>query len=173
MPFAINRNIGAEYNARIADLPNDCYVLILDGDTCFLTSDWGNRIHDIIEANPDYDIIGCMTNRIGLPDLLVPGMFDESDIGKHIDKANELTGTEIKPFNCIGGFFMLFKKSIWEKVKFKENTILFDKFFCIDAYSMGYKIGVATGFYILHLYRYNQKDPLNYKAHLLREPDGK
>lgn len=163
-----SKNIGKSYNEAISDLPDDCYICLRDGDTIFLTPDWGTQIKSLIEANPDYHIIGCMTNRLAIPQQLVPGMFDEADISKHIEKAYELqkNGTEILKSNMAAGLCLIFHKSVWQKCKFKENTVIFDRIFCIDAALKGFNIGIAKGLYLLHLYRWGQVNPERYKSHL-------
>lgn len=167
-PFSFEKNIGKALNESIEELPDDCFVVCRDGDTLFLTPDWGTQIRDIIEANPEYHIIGCMTNRLAIPQQLVPGMFDEADIGKHIETAIRLQehGTEILESNMAAGLCLIFHKSVWQKCKFKENTVIFDRIFCIDAKLKGFNIGIAKGLYIFHIYRWNKPNPQHYKDHL-------
>lgn len=167
-PFATDLNIGREYNERIAELPDHCYIVLRDGDTMFLTSDWGKQIQEIITKNSHYDIIGCMTNRLAIPQQLVPGMFDEPDIGKHLETAENLQQfrTEVFKSNMAAGLCLIFHKSVWQKCKFKENTVIFDRIFCIDAKLKGFNIGIAKGLYLFHLYRWNKPNPQHYKDHL-------
>ena len=169
-PFAQDKNIGLEYNKRIAELPEDCYICLRDQDTLPLTSDWGNKIYQVIEQNKDYDIIGCMTNRIRAPFQLVDGIFNtDSNISNHIDISIEQWdkhGTSVKDAPYIAGLCMIFHKSVWESIKFTENSIFFDLEFC-QAARTKYKIGIAQGIYLFHLYRWGQLDPYTYKSHLL------
>lgn len=172
-PFSTSLNIGGEYNKCISELPNDCWVVVRDGDTMFLTPDWGKQIEEIITANPDYDLITCMTNRIGIPDLCVKSqMFDEPDIRLHIDlalSASRGCRTLVEPTHCAPGMLMIFHKSVWVKAGgFEENTIFFDKRFSKAVTKYGGKIGVARGLYILHLYRFGQTNPKEYRDHLIK-----
>lgn len=167
-PFSASKNIGKEYNERISELPDDCYIVLRDGDTMFLTPDWGRQIESIITANPDYSIITCKTNRLGLPDL-VADFMDHSEISKHIDCANEvwdLFKTIISPTPIAPGMLMIFHKSVWEQNKFKEKSIYFDREFSASVIAKGGKIGVALGLYIFHLYRWGAKIPQLYTEHL-------
>lgn len=169
-PFSTSKNIGLEYNNTINDLPDDCYVCLTDGDVMFLTPEWGNQIEAIIKANPDYDLITCMTNRIGLPDCLINSEFYEDGMIGHIKTAMNrwsLHGTELKQTDVAPGMLMIFHKSLWHKHKFTEKNIKFDRQFSRDVISGGGKIGVAQGLYIFHLYRWGHKDPQSYKKHLL------
>lgn len=170
-PFSQSKNIGFEYNQCISELPDDCYVVLRDMDTLPLRSDWGNQIYKVIEANPAYQIIGCMTNRLRAPYQLVKGKFsDDPDISNHIEIANQLwdeKGTLVTEVPLVAGMCMIFHKSICEQIKFDENTIFFDKRFCEQARKLKMKIGVARGVYLFHLYRFGKVDPFNYKGHLL------
>lgn len=174
-PFSTSLNIGGEYNKCISELPNDCWVVLRDGDTMFLTPDWGKQIEEIITANPDYDLITCMTNRIGVADLCVPGMFGETDIQKHVDKATLIKAWDwdnrfkVEPTFLAPGMLMIFHKSVWVKAGgFEENTIFFDKRFSKAVSNYGGKIGVAKGLYLFHLYRWGQDKPKEYREHLIK-----
>jgi len=170
-PFSQSKNIGHEYNQCISELPNDCYICLRDQDTLPLRSDFGNQIYEVIKANPDYPIIGCMTNRLRAPYQLSKGKFsNDPNISNHIEIANQEWDehkTLVTEVPGVAGMCMIFHKSVWERIKFDENTIFFDKRFCEQARKLGMKIGVARGVYLFHLYRWGKEDPFNYKEHLL------
>lgn len=169
-PYSSSLNIGGEYNQVISELPDDCYIVLRDGDTMFLTSDWGKHIEDIILANPDYELITCMTNRIGFKDICCELMFDVSDLHDHVYVAKERSrvfGSLVTPTYAAPGMLMIFHKSVWAKVGgFKPNSIYFDKEFSKDVTKSGGKIGAARGLYLFHLYRFGQSNPKAYKEHL-------
>lgn len=168
-PFAKDKNIGREYNERIAELPEDCYICLRDGDSMFLTPDWGTQIEEIIKANPQFAVIGCVTNRLRGGAQVIEGMFDESDISVHMQTATELQEakrTEVVGAMGVAGLCMIFHKSVWNKVKFQERTIKFDSMFCSNVAGLGMRIGIATGLYLFHLYRFGKDDPRNYTKHL-------
>jgi hypothetical protein len=170
-PFSQSKNFGFEYNQCISELPDDCFIVLRDMDTLPLRHDWGNQIHAVIQANPEFQIIGCMTNRLRAPYQLAAGKFsNDPDISNHIEIANQLwddKGTLVTEAPLVAGMCMIFHKSIWEQIRFNENTIFFDKQFCDKARKLRMNIGVARGVYLFHLYRFGQKDPFNYKEHLL------
>lgn len=169
-PFSTSNNIGKEYNERISELPSDSYVCLRDGDTMFLTPDWGNQIDAIIKDNQHYDVITCKTNRIGLDDLVALGM-DNSDMSKQIECATtvwDLFKTAVSPTPIAPGMLMIFHKSLWLKHKFVEKSIIFDKQFSDAVIKGGGKIGVALGLYVFHLYRWNSKAPKSDIKHLLK-----
>jgi len=178
-PFSTERNkhgypnIGGEYNKCINELPDDCWVVLMDQDVLPLTSDFGNHVAEIIEANQHLDLIGCMTNRVGINQLCVSKeLFNETDITVHIAKSNELwqlNGTKTEPFNLVPGYFMLFRKSLWEKVVgFPEFDITFDRVFSSKVIKSGGKIGIATGLYLFHLYRFGEINPKQSVKHLVK-----
>lgn len=178
-PFSTERskqgypNIGKAYNEAISELPDDCYVCLRDGDTMFLTSDWGQQIHDIIEANQEYDLIGCMTNRVSVKDQLPMGRFsDVPDIGVHVGIAEMLRydgETSVFPAKLIAGLCMIFHKSVWTKAGgFPENDITFDRVFCDKVLRKGGNIGIAKGLYVFHLYRWGSAKPQSDIKHLIK-----
>lgn len=163
-------NIGGEYNQVISELPDDCWVVLRDGDTMFLTSDWGHQIKHIIEANKDYDLITCRTNRLGVSEQVDDRMFHIEDIGWHKIVAAEeweIEGSAIKPAILAAGLCMIFKKELWQKVGgFPEYDITFDRIFSRRVLKSGGKIGIAKGLYLFHLYRWGEKNPQSSIKHL-------
>lgn len=176
-PFSTERNamglpnIGKAYNEAIAELPDDCWIVLRDGDTMFLTHDWGSQIEAIIKANPYYDLITCMTNRLGISDQLLYGEINDYEIGDQIDVAKACWtnhGTEVVPAKLAAGLCMIFHKSIWVKAKgFPEHSITFDRVFSERVINNGGKIGIAKGLYIFHLYRFGQAKPQFAIKHLI------
>lgn len=161
-------NIGAEYN-RLIGMINDDYIFIKDGDCMFLSPDYGDKISKIIDDNKNYDIIGCRTNRLASDEQKTPSMFDVSDINRHIEFSNKLwdeKGTEVADSKCAAAMMMIFKRKVWERIKFKENVLTFDRLFCEEAIMRGFKIGISQGLYVFHLYRWGKENPEIYINHL-------
>lgn len=176
-PFSFERNklgypnIGKSYNQAIKELPDDCYVVLRDQDTMFLTPDASDLIKRIIEHNTEFDLITCMTNRVGLKTHTCGDfLFNCKDISEHIYHA--LTrligfGSEVRPVDIAPGYFMLFHKSLWTKVGgFPEFDITFDRVFSDKVLKSGGKIGIATGLYIFHNYRMLSENPQSDIKHL-------
>ncbi len=169
-PFSLELNIGAEYNARIAEL-SDGWICLRDYDTLLFPKAC-NHIAEIIEANPEFELITALTNRIGVHLHCVTGMFNEDSILEHQNKAEELWdrfGTGIMETGIAPGLCMIFKKSLWQRIGgFKEHSITFDREFSNDAKKSGTRIGLAKGLYIFHLYRYPHQDAKIHTQHLLK-----
>lgn len=168
-PWSSALNIGGSLNEIINDLPDDCHVVSRDQDTLFLNSKIGHQIEQIIKDNPQYDVITCMTNRIGIKEHCQSGMFDDPNISTHIDISSglwECYGTNCTDTHIAPGMLMIFHKSVWQKHKFEANSIFFDKIFSKKVIASGGKIGLAKGLYLLHLYRFGQDNPKTYREHL-------
>lgn len=160
-PYSIEKNFGKAINEQIALIPDGDWCCLLDGDCMFLTPDWGLQISDVVQKyHNKFQLIGCMTNRLGRKIQRVEdSYFHEMDIMKHYEKAVELRDAnygvveDITKKKRIAGMFMLFPKSLWNKVKFTENTERFDDLFSTAVLSKGGKLGLMKGLYIFHCYR--------------------
>jgi len=167
-----DNNIGGVYNYQISCLPDDAWICLLDHDAMFLRSDTKRQIHEIVSRN-EYDVYGCVTNRLASTYQLYNGEFsEETDILKHIEIANELHrdyyGQVHPSTEILAGVCLIFSKATWSKVGgFKENSIRLDIEFCEDVMKFG-KIGLMLGVYIFHLYRMGSKNPKFDIGHLWR-----
>lgn len=165
-------NIGGYYNSVIDALPDDSVIVLRDQDTLILNpNDFNKQLYYIISpfVMDSYDLLTCMTNRIGLKDHCVPGMFEEESISRHIEKASELRsefGHKIVETSVAPGMLMIFHKITWARHKFEENSIFFDRIFSKKVIQSGGKIGLCKGMYLLHLYRWGQINPEQYTEHL-------
>lgn len=176
VPYNTDKNIGKAINDAIDNLkagPDD-WIVLRDGDTCYLTPQWGKHIEDALMKVGDYfDLIGCMTNRIGGRHQQEPGMFDETDMIKHYEKAVELQEKkyavveEIK--DGVAGYFMAFPKRVWDRHHFPDNDITFDTKFYKEVRKNKGRVGLMRGFYIFHMYRlWAGKDARVEKKHLVK-----
>lgn len=173
-PFSTEKNIGKAYNDFCALIPDEDWIAIQDGDAMYLTSDWGVQIKEIIKQHGnDFDLIGCVTNRLGRPIQLAEGVeYDNFDIKYHYQKAIELKGkygTQVEDITnrkYIAGLLMIFPKRVWNKIKFQENCIYFDDQFSKAVAKSGGRLGLAKGLYMFHFYRGWADNPRESKEHL-------
>lgn len=175
-PYSIEKNIGKAYNEACALIPNGDWICLRDGDTMFLTPEWGEHIYSIAkQAEHDgISLVGCITNRLSTSSKqLEPGMYNIHDIKEHVPIAKRLRqehGSVITPVNyVVSGMFMLMPKETWAMAPFKENTVHFDSIFSNDIARAGGKLGIAKGLYIYHGYRLfsTQKHPQYDYKHLI------
>lgn len=169
----LNGDIGKGINEFVDLLPDDSWVVIRDSDTLFMTPSQQAQIESIVNDNPDFDLIGCRTNRLRSPYQAIEGAFDEDSIFFHLELAKqrekEYYGVvdELPSPNVIAGMFMLFRKSLWKEHPFPEKTIQFDILYSQILRDKGKKLGIAQGIYLLHLYRYGSADPFKEISHIL------
>jgi hypothetical protein len=176
-PARSDKNFGKAINQLIEGLPDSDWICLRDIDTVPMYHEKFIQQCEEIANNPQgYDLIGCMTNRLGLPYQLVPNMFNEWDIKVHREKAKELAEKpKIKPLQrtqTIGGLMMLFSKQTWIKAgKFPEGGIILKGSFVDYHFSKAVgkfgKLGIAEHIYLLHLYRMDSNDTRTNKQHLI------
>jgi hypothetical protein len=166
-------DIGGGINESLALLPSDAWVCVRDGDTMFLSADWGAQVEQIIARNGvRFDVIGAMTNRLRSRYQLHDGAISEvGDIGYHREIARQRWrdyGASVGEVpGPLAGMCLIFHRSVWERVPFEPYTIWFDKRFSSRVRELGGRLGVAHGLYLFHLYRWGEADPANSIEHLL------
>ena len=171
-PFDINKNIGRSHNEHCSLVPNsDDWICITDSDILFLLPNTKKQISDVIEKN-DFQVYGCLTNRIASPHQQFDGFSENTDILYHKKIAEKLQkesyfDVEETRIN-IAGFLMIFQKKIWEKYRFSDNSIRFDSEFTGKVMKDGGKLGVMKGVYVFHDYRLGQTSPKYYINHLIK-----
>ncbi len=172
LAYSTDKNFGKAINDHVDEIDGeDTWIVLLDGDTMFLTPDWGVKIHDALASEGDkYGLIGCYTNRLaGMHQLHNKKVSDDLDVRTHYEIAMTYSQPGIKETNkTVAGMFMAFKKSTWRKVgKFRENDWGFDTTFNKAVRARGMKIGLINGLYVFHLYRIWAERPNTDVKHLL------
>lgn len=178
-PGRSDKNIGKAINAIIETLPDSDWICLRDIDTLPMYHEKIYKQCEDIASAAEFDLVGCMTNRLGLHYQLVGGRkSNDSDIMNHrkigVDLYNQ-HGSNVMPIHqAIGGLFMLFPKSTWLKVGgFPEGGIqinghFFDYHFCKSVMQQRLRIGIAKGIYLFHYYRFEHgEDTRKAIRHLL------
>jgi hypothetical protein len=175
-PARSDKNFGLAVNQAIEGLPENDWICLRDIDTVPpYHEEFIKQIEEIANNPKGFSLIGCMTNRLGLPWQLVPNMFNEKNMDVHRAKAKELAIIKtIKPLTglqTVGGLMMLFSKSTWRKAgKFPEGGIeikgKFVDYHFSKAVSKFAKLGIAENVYLFHMYRWDAKDTRTEKSHL-------
>lgn len=153
-------------------MPNlDDWICITDSDVLFLLPDTKKQIEDIISKHgKEYEVFGCLTNRIASSHQRYLGVFDETNIMYHKKIAKILKETfydvVYETTINIAGFMMIFQKKTWEKYRFSENSIRFDSEFTGKVKAGGGRLAVMQGVYVFHDYRLGHENPMHYIKHL-------
>ena len=63
IPYSLEKNLGKAYNEAMALAPDGSHVCFRDGDTCWLTPDYGVHLAEYVRLYPNA-VLTCWTNRI-------------------------------------------------------------------------------------------------------------
>ncbi len=189
--FSGNKNLGAAYNIAMSEAPEESHVCLRDGDTCWLTPDYGVHLAEYVRLHPNA-ILTCWTNRINeraeqqyfdtITDAPYPSAKDFSirnitDIKLHLKKSELIKGYlyNVTPLHgFVSGFCLVVPKSVWNNHKFAEkqvyedrgphNLLGVDNDFTNRVRAAGVPVLRMDGLYIWHTYRLLTGD--NDKSHL-------
>lgn len=178
--FTGNKNLGHAYNEAMHEAPNGSHVILRDGDTCWLTPDYGVHIAEYIRLHPNA-VLTCWTNRINEKaeqQAKQLGIRDRVDMTYHINmafaaQAQLYQTTPLHGF--VSGFCLIVPKSVWHQHKFSEsqvypdrgptNMLGVDNDFTNRIRAAGVQVLRMDGIYLFHIYRMLQGD--HDKSHLL------
>ena len=167
-----NKNIGGAINSAIQQLnpdPKD-WIVHIDQDAFWLLPDSKKQLEEILSTT-NYDLLGPVTNRLAQRYQLAYGYFDQFDIREHVKYAKRLQEDNYSVIqstpNILAAFCLCFRVSVWEKIKFIENSLQFDSQFSITAKKMGFKSGILLGIYVYHNYRILSDNPTQDISHLI------
>jgi hypothetical protein len=121
-PYSTEKNLGKAYNEEMDLIPDGDAACFHDGDTMFLTPDYGHIIEQYANAHPD-DVLTCWTNRIH--QLAVGQLYDNiksSDIKDHLTTQQGFT-TTTEITGPVSGFLLVIPKHIWLLYPFAEENI--------------------------------------------------
>ena len=174
-PYSTEKNIGKALNEFCSNVPDGDWICLQDGDMMYLTPDWGVQIESVVSKYGNhFSLIGCMTNKLGRNIQRYKGEFNtNNDILYHYNIAVDLRDKhfgeveDITKKKYVAGLFMLFPKSLWNDIKFKEDSAIFDDEFSKEIIKQGGKLGLMKGLYVYHLYRIWAEKPSSSKEHLL------
>lgn len=175
-PFSVTKELGKEYNAHCAIVPNlDDWILILDYDAMILTPQTYKVIETAIARYPDTGIFGAIGSRVGFSFQRHGRDISENDsILYHKSRAEDFAETFAtgicRDAPLVAGMFMLFRKSYWINNPFQENIVdsngkNFDFNFCQRAIRERKPMRIIMGAYIWHTYRLGSENYMD-KSHL-------
>lgn len=179
-PYSTERNLGKAYNDHIKLIGDDDVAVLTDGDTCWLTPDYGMVIAEYVAKYPDA-VLTCWTNRINekaeqqYPDKSVR---ENSNIVDHLNIAKSLSYNDVHAtplHGFVSGFCLVVPKKVWNETKFPEqqmyegrgphNLLGVDNFWTNEIRAKGVQVLRMESVYIWHTYRLLTGD--HDKSHLL------
>ncbi len=174
----LSGDIGKGINDTIRELPEDSWICLRDIDTMFLLPEQPMWLETLVRSNPQYDMIGASCNRLGSSYQLFDNILsEECDIKKHIEiarTAKNLFGMEIEEVpegTPLAGFFLLFRKSLWNEFPFEERSIQFDLILSNNLHAAGKRLGIIRGMYLFHIYRLGAAEPRRAISHIIHCQD--
>jgi GT2 family glycosyltransferase len=162
-PYSVNGNLGKAYNAAAKLIVNpEDWIVFLDGDTCFLTADYGKIILENLAIHgKDCGLISCLTNRVGNKEQCYMGLVSEDpNILNHIKTAEKLSKEKRHEIaitdRVISGHLMAIQKKTWDLIGGADHGLLgVDTELSRRVWRKQLKIGILQGLYIFHKYRIN------------------
>ncbi len=156
LPFSLERNLGAAYNAALELVPDDGWACLLDHDMMFTTRVWFGQLVDAIRCRPDAGAFTVVTNRIAAPwQRAAEANRDNHDVAYHraigqarLQQRTLLDITETKGF---GGVVMLLSKAAWREVGgFPDGLLCVDHAMHFGLRAAGRRIFLIEGLYVYH-----------------------
>jgi GT2 family glycosyltransferase len=130
----VNRGFSASANQGIRAAKGN-YICVIHNDV-FIPDDVTGKLADLLESNPEFGVIGPVTNRCMNPDQISDGTAEESEVNETI---------------MIDSFCMMFRAAA--APEFDENYGLAyaeDADICQELRAQGWKIGIAAGVFAKH-----------------------
>jgi GT2 family glycosyltransferase len=157
IPYEPGKQLAFAYN-RAMETSSADWVLLLDQDVSLVNPRWYDICISAITKlkGTDAGMIVCKTSgkARGIQQI---SLENSSDLEQHIFIANDLYKREGNDIEQISieptGFFMLVKKSVWEKVKFNDmgrGCDKIDRDFASRLMMKGYTIWLLKGLYCYH-----------------------
>ncbi len=160
-PYSQSKDLGKAYNDFMHLLKDEDFACFTDLDTCFLTSDIGTQLQEIIDKHPNAGLFTCLTNRVGQRAQCYNGVISEDpNILNHRQIALQLQREkrhQVKPLHhIISGHLMMVQKSVWKEVggfPEGEGLLAIDNKFSYRILKARKHILLMEGVYLFHFYR--------------------
>lgn len=183
-PSRTDRNLGRAINDIIKGIPSHDWICVRDMDTLVLDTASFTEQCELIAKQGEYDLVSCVTNRLGLEHQLYKGKISNNpDISYHKGIAEDVYkgGVVVKPTEKeVAGLMHLYPKTVWEQVGgYPEGFIVYedqliDYKFYKSVRDKGFRVGICESIYLFHLYRWGKDTrSLEAKLHLLSKNHGK
>lgn len=159
--YAFDKQLAKYYNSVMDMYPDEDYVCFSDADSMYTSNDIGHKLKSIVEANPDYGLLTCVTNRVGCPYQLVQNMWWDERINEHWRVGEFLWqeyGTDVYDITTLqplSGVLMLINVGAFKQTGgFSGKGMLgVDNSIHRTFAAHGKKVGLMRGIYLIHYYR--------------------
>lgn len=175
-PYSFDKKLFDAFDHYFGLVKDEDWVCLTDGDTAFLRSDFGLRIHEYVEKFPDTGMFTCYASRCHYEIQTIPGYsLDEPSILFHkamADSCDVAYRGHITEINRrIAGHLMVIQKKTWTRIRgwvaektAEKNILGVDTKISYAIMNKGLKIRLMKGIYIFHYLRL--AEGLDYKKHL-------
>jgi len=168
-PFRLDKNLGRAYNEAVSLIPDGDHVCLMDYDMCFFSPNSIPLIYDYVFIYPDA-VLTCWQSR-GHDIAAQTSKKSEFDLRLLADNAIQLEkefGGQLPVIEItkhLSGFCLVFPKSLWKEVPFKEGIgcLGVDTNWMKDLQEKGKKVYLMERIFALHAYRLKDKQD---KSHL-------
>lgn len=168
IPYSTEKNLGKAYNEAMSLIHYGDHICFRDGDTCWLTPDYGVHLEEYVRLYPEA-VLTCWTNRINAKaeqQSDIGGVRNDTDFTTHLKYAEVIKNKlyQTTPLHgFVSGFCMVVPKKIWLQHKFSEvqvysdrgptNMLGVDNDFTNRIRAAGIPVLRMDGLYIWHTYR--------------------
>jgi hypothetical protein len=171
-------DLGWAYNRFMETIGQDDWAVFLDHDAMFTTSNWYRQIEATISTvHPKCALTG-MTNRVGCPWQVVPGINKKNhDIRYHrnvgrICASKDKALRDMTKQSPMSGVLIILSKQAWSAgAKFESGFFGVDNSLHLAMRRIGGHIWLMPSLYVYHWYRGDGKSghlPKNKKANTAR-----
>lgn len=156
MPYSLERNLGAAYNASMELLPDDGWACFLDHDMMLTTREWYRQLVEVIEFLPKAGAFTAVTNRIGAHwQRAIEADRNNHDIKYHrelgqkrLARRSVLDVTQTKGF---GGVLICVSKQAWRDAGgFADGLLCVDHSLHFGLVRAGYSVYLLESLYVYH-----------------------
>lgn len=169
IPFSLVKDLGKAYNEAMAKVTDD-YCILMDYDAMILTPNTLPLVDKYVKAYPDAALLTGWASRSNpasaqhYPYMNRGNVIEAMRIAEKLER-RPMKVREIK--KNLTGFFMVVKRSTWEKYKFKEGIgcLGVDTDYWKQLIAGGEKILLMETVFVWHSYRI--KNGISCKKHLL------
>lgn len=186
IPYSTGKNLGQAYNQTMSLIGDNDHACLRDGDTCWLTPDYGVHLSEYVRLYPNA-VLTCWTNRINerseqqyrtlsTNDLMgreITDMVFHLALAKQVQRDGLYQVTPLHGF--VSGFCMVVPKAVWQQTPFPEtqqfedrgphNLLGVDNAWTNAVRAKGVPVLRMDGLYIFHVYRMLKGDAD--KSHLM------